>query len=107
MAKNDSNLYAFLGVFLTVIGFLIVYATKKEDKYAMYYAKQGLVLFFAYIVAWVVMLLVGWVPFIGWAIDIILWIGLAVLWIFGMIYALSGKEQDIPLIGMFAKSLKL
>ena len=35
--EDEKKLYAFLGVFLTVIGFIIVLATKKDDKYAMHY----------------------------------------------------------------------
>ena len=31
---SDSKVFAFLGVFLTVIGFLIVLLVKKNDKYA-------------------------------------------------------------------------
>jgi uncharacterized membrane protein len=42
---NNKKLYAFLGVLLTVIGFIIVYAVRKNDKYAMFYAKQGLIIF--------------------------------------------------------------
>jgi len=29
--NDDSKIWAFLGVFLTLIGFLIVYLTKKDD----------------------------------------------------------------------------
>jgi len=107
MSKNDdSKLFAFLGVFLTVIGFVIVFATKKEDKYAMYYGKQGLVLFIAWIIAWIVTVVLAFIPVLGWIIDILLWIGMVLLWIFGIIYALSGEEKPIPVVGGFASVLK-
>lgn len=104
---KDSKLYAFLGIFLSVIGFIIVYATQKKDKYAMFYAKQGLVLFFV----WIVFSIVSWVfmmiPFIGTLISIILWILLIIAWVIGMIYSLSDEEKEIPVIGQFAKLIKI
>ncbi|HIH31150.1 TPA: DUF4870 domain-containing protein [Candidatus Woesearchaeota archaeon] len=108
MAKNDDEkLFAFLGVFLTLIGFIIVYAAKKDSKYAMFYAKQGLILFFLWIIAWVITVVLAFIPFIGWLIGILVWLALLALWIFGIIYALSGEEKYIPVIGTFAKLIKL
>lgn len=109
MAKkeDDSKLFAFLGVFLTLIGFIIVYAAKKEDKYAMHYGKQGLILFFAWLILFIVGLVLAFIPFIGWLIATLLWIGLLILWVIGLIYSLSGEQKDIPVIGSFAKMIKL
>ena len=47
MAKSDGNskIFAFLAIFLGIIGFLIVLIAKKDDAYAMFYAKQSLILF--------------------------------------------------------------
>ncbi|VVB81582.1 Uncharacterised protein [uncultured archaeon] len=106
MAKeSDSKLFAFLGVFLGIVGFVIVLLTRKTDKYAMYYAKQGLVLS----VIWIILYVVGtFLPIIGW--FIILPIGsilMLVLWIIGIVYSLSGKEKPIPIIGMLADKFKI
>lgn len=104
---KDSKLFAFLGVFLTVIGFIIVYATQKKDKYAMFYAKQGLVLF----IAWVIASIIGWIfafiPFIGVAVSVLLWVLLVIAWIIGIIYSLSDEEKEIPVIGTYAKMIKV
>jgi len=102
---SDSKLFAFLGIFLTVIGYIIVMLARKEDKYAMYYAKQGLVLFIAWIIASVAAWIVGWIPFVGWVVSTALWIIILLLWIIGIIYSLSGEEKEIPLIGVFAKKI--
>jgi uncharacterized membrane protein len=105
--SDDSKLFAFLGILLTVIGFVIVYATKKNDKYAMFYARQGLILFFAWIAVWIVSMILGMIPVIGWIIIIVLDVALVLLWIIGMIYAFSGEEKNIPVIGNYAKMIKL
>ena len=104
---DDSKLFAFLGVLLTVVGFIIVYAAKKDDKYAMFYAKQGLILFFGWIICWIVAMILVWIPIIGWIISNILYVILLILWVFGLVYSLSGKQKDIPAIGTYAKLLKL
>tara|TARA_Y100000031_G_C8160303_1_gene356652 strand:- start:518 stop:850 length:333 start_codon:yes stop_codon:yes gene_type:complete len=104
---EDGKVFAFLGIFLTVIGFIIVLLAKKDNKYAMYYAKQGLVLFIAYVIAAIVNMILAFIPFIGWLLMLVIWIGLLVLWVFGLVYSLSGEEKEIPLIGQFAKKIKL
>jgi len=104
---EDGKIFAFLSIFLTIVGFLIVLLTKKDNKYAMYYAKQGLVLFIAYIAVGIVIMVIGWIPIIGWLITAALWIFMLVLWIMGIIYSLSGEEKDIPIIGELAKKINI
>ena len=104
MAKNDdSKLFAFLGVFLPLIGFLIVLLAKKKDRYAMFYAKQGFVLFLVWVAAMIVSWILVFIPVLGWLLNFLIWIGLLVLWIIGLVYSLSGKEKEIPVVGQFAK----
>lgn len=101
---EDGKIFAFLGVFLTLIGFVIVLLAKKDNKYAMYYAKQGLILFIAY----VIVAILGMIPIIGW--FVILPIGyliMLILWIIGIVYAFSGEMKPIPLIGKFADKINL
>lgn len=104
---EEGKIFAFLGVFLTIIGFLIVLLAKKENKYAMYYAKQGLVLFIAYVAAWVVGMIMNLLPVIGNIIMTVLYVILAILWVVGWIYALSGERKPIPVIGQFADMIKV
>ncbi|MBW2970060.1 DUF4870 domain-containing protein [Candidatus Woesearchaeota archaeon] len=106
MAKqSDSKLFAFLGVFLTILGFVIVMLARKKDKYAMYYGKQGLVLF----VAWAIISIVGTIiPVIGW--FIIMPLGhllMIILWIVGIVNSLSGKMKPVPIIGKFGEKLNI
>ncbi len=104
---EEGKIFAFLGVFLTIIGFLIVLLAKKENKYAMYYAKQGLVLFIAWVIVWVVAMVLIFIPILGWLVMILLYICMLVLWIIGWINALSGVEKPIPIIGKYAEKIKI
>ncbi len=102
--EDDSKLFAFLGVFLPLVGFIIALLAKKKDKYVMHYANQGLVLF----IAWVIAAVVWMIPLIGWFIlGPICYVILFVLWIVGIVYSLSGEMKDIPIIGKYARKINI
>ena len=101
--SGESKVFAFLGVFLTIIGFIIVLLAKKDDKYAMYYAKQGLALF----ICWVVLFVIAWIPILGWIIGFIGYIILLILWIMGLVYSLSGEMKPVPLVGTIADKFNI
>lgn len=109
MAKkqDDSKLFAFLAVFLTIIGFVIALAVKKNDKYVMHYAKQGLVLFIAWIIAWVASMVLWVIPLLGWMVYYVLYLGIVVLWVIGIVYSLSGEMKEIPVIGKYARKIEI
>ncbi len=77
----------------------IIPLMKKDSDYAKYHGKQGLVFF-------ICATLVGFisrVPVIGWILDILIFI----LFIIGLINALGGKKQPLPVIGKFAESFNI
>ena len=96
MAK-ESRGWAFIGT-LPIIGYILVMLSKKKDKYAVFYGKQGLVLGLALIIGDLVLgLLIITAPLI------FIWnIVCSVLWILSVINAFSGKKKPTPLIGKFA-----
>ncbi|MBW3016926.1 DUF4870 domain-containing protein, partial [Candidatus Woesearchaeota archaeon] len=113
MANDESKIFAFLAYLLGIVGFLIVLLAKKDDKYAMYHAKQSLVLFIAVVAGWVavfiVSLIIGFIPYVGWILSALLslalWLGFLALWILGMVNALTMKEKPLPVIGQYADKI--
>lgn len=105
MAKvsGESKLFAFLAYLLGIVGFVLVFLVRRKDKYAMYHAKQSLMLF----VAAVIISLVGIVPILGWFAYVIGMIWLVIVWVFALLRALSGVEKPVPLIGKYGEELKL
>lgn len=101
--KGEDKLWAFLAVFLSIIGFILVLLLKRKNKYAMYYAKQSLVLFIASIIVNAVLI----VPILGWIVYPILSIIVFILWIIGWVNALSGKMKPVPIIGKYADKIDL
>lgn len=103
-ADSDSKLYAFLAVFFTIIGFLIAFVLKKDNKYVMFYAKHGLILFIGQVLVGVV----GAFSIVGWFfIGPVLWTVLIVLWVVAWLNALSGKQKETFIITELAEKINL
>ncbi|MEA3311706.1 MAG: hypothetical protein U9Q76_05765 [candidate division WOR-3 bacterium] len=104
--------------------FLIPLLVYKDNPFPKYHARQGMVLFFAEIVfgiIWVILgAIVGAIAYasysatgfgagaicgtILWIVMAILWIGIAVLAIIGIIQSAQGKFWKMPVIGAIAES---
>lgn len=97
----DGKIFGFLAYLLSLVGFLIVMLAKKENKFAMYHAKQGLVLFIFEVIVYFVG---GLIPVLGW--FVILPVGgifVLVLKIMGIVNSLNGQEKPLPMIGQFGE----
>jgi uncharacterized membrane protein len=105
--KDDKILFAFLAAFLSIIGFIIALIAKKDNKYVMFYAKQSLVIFIFAIIIEIISQIFVFIPIIGNAINWMLSLFVMILWLISWIYALSNEEKEVPVIGKYARSIKL
>jgi uncharacterized membrane protein len=103
--SSESKILAFVAVFLSIIGVLVAYIAKKDDKYVMYYARQSLVLFITWVIVWIIGMVLDIIPVLGSIINFGMLVGLVVLWIFGLVYSLSGEMKEIPVIGQYSSKL--
>lgn len=97
--KDDEKLFAFLATFFIIVGFLLAIWLRKDNKYIMFYAKQGLVVFIGFVIASIF----SWIPPIGWALPFFVF----VLWIISFINALSGEKRNTFLVGEIAEKIKI
>ena len=93
--------------YLTWIGWIIAFVlyNSNKSKLAAYHLRQTLALMILGILAYIVQIMLIFVPFLGWAIICIIWIGLLVLWIFGLVAAVNGQEKPMPVIGSLAQNI--
>lgn len=89
---------AYIGI-LCLIPLLV----KKENKFAFFHAKQGLVLF----IAAVALGIVGMVPFLGWILAVIGFILIPITCLIGIIQALMGNYWRIPLVADLADKMNI
>lgn len=71
----------------------------KTSSFVKFHAKQGLVL----LICWFVASLLSWIPVIGQLAVLIL----AIAAIFGIKKVLQGEEWEMPVLGKYAKQIKL
>lgn len=93
-----------LVAYLTVIGTLIAFFMNKEKRndFVSFHIRQALGLGFLYIALGYI---IGY--FDSWMITYSFWIFFSVLFLYGILGAISGKFNKIPLIGdFFQKAFK-
>ena len=100
---DDTKLFAFLAAFLSILGFIIALLFKRNNKYVMFYAKQSLVIFIAYLIG----VVADWLPLIGDFVSGVIDVIVIVLWIVTWVYALSGTQKYTPIIGQYADKIDL
>lgn len=98
---NNNRLYAAISYFWILCFVPLIW--KRHSEFAMHHAKQGLVLLIAEFGG----ALLGWIPFIGYYLSMILGLALAILAISGIINALDGKYWQMPTLGRYAKKIKI
>ena len=102
----DGKSIAIISYF-TWIGWIIAFVMFNSNKsqLAAYHIRQSLLLMILGILCYIVQIMLIFVPFLGWAIVCLLWVGLLVLWVLGLISAINGQEKPIPVIGNLAQNI--
>lgn len=104
MTKTSTGLNENVaGLLCYVVGWisgLIFILIEKENKFVRFHAMQSIVVFGVLTVANIVL---GWIPFLGWVLGILISILAFVLWIILMVKAFQGEKYKLPWAGNFAE----
>ena len=98
MNQNVAGLLCYLAWWVTGIVFLII---EKENKFVRFHAWQSI---FTFAVITIIQIILGFIPFVGWILSILVWIGSVILWIVLMLNAYQGKTIKLPIAGNLAES---
>ncbi|VVB97442.1 Uncharacterised protein [uncultured archaeon] len=96
--ENIEGLLCYVLGFLTGILFLIL---EKENKFVRFHAMQSTATF---IVLFVVLIVLGFIPFIGWLIAPLIGLLGFILWLLLMYKAYNKEKYKLPVVGDFAES---
>ena len=96
--------------YMTWIGWIIAYVMHGNNKTQIgaYHLRQTLLLHILWVITWIIRWFLLFIPVIGWMLFWLSWvifIGLLVLWIVGLIAAINGEEKPIPVLGPWAQQL--
>lgn len=102
---QDAKVWSILAYF--GILFFLPLVCAPQSRFGRFHANQGLVLLICSlalaVVSWILLLIVGWIPFIGKIIYSLVSLVVFVVTLAGMIYgivqAAQGKAKTLPLIG--------
>ena len=101
MADKEKNIG--MAVVAYILFFVPLFTEAKNDPFVKYHVKQGLALFLLGVVS----MILGIFPFIGGFLTIILNIAILVLFVMGVMNALSSKKVPLPIIGQWAEKLDI
>ncbi|QKS70355.1 DUF4870 domain-containing protein [Paenalkalicoccus suaedae] len=98
MDQNLAALLTYLLGFITGIIFLFI---EKENQYVRYHAMQSTIMFgFLFVLSMVV----GIIPLIGWLISLLITPLTLVIWIYAMYKAYNGQRFKFPFAGDMAEA---
>ena len=111
---TSSRIKAFLAYLFLALGGVLVLLFSRKDRFAVFHARQSLILTgvaILTVVGWfVVAYPLSWIPLLGpplasgtFGLVIAAFAALIVGWVMGMVYALRAKERRVPLIGNLVK----
>lgn len=87
--------------YLTIIGWIVAFVMHGNNKtnLGIFHLRQSAFLMALAIAIYVIQFFLIFIPYVGWALSVLLGIGLFILWIFGLIAAISGEEKTLPIFG--------
>ena len=91
--ENVAGFLCYLLWFITGIVFLVV---EKKSSFVKFHAKQSTI---AFLILFVIILILGWIPVIG----ILILLFTLILWLLLMIKALRGERYLLPIVGKMAE----
>ena len=96
MEQNLEGLLCYVLGWVTGIIFLIL---EKDNKFVRFHAIQSIVVFGAYTVLAIIL---GFIPVVGWIINLLLGIAAFIFWIVLMVKAYNGQMYKLPVAGDIA-----
>ena len=92
-----------MAILAYIIFFIPLLTDAKKDPFVKYHVKQGLVIFIAWIIVYILSYIIPWQ---FWIIDRLLNLAVFVLMIIGIIAASKGEEKPLPIVGKLGEQFK-
>jgi uncharacterized membrane protein len=104
LSDNGAGALAYLTVIPAII--FLVMPPYNKSSYVRFHSWQSIFLTIAWVVLFVVLAILGRIPFLGlliFPIMLLLDLGMFILWIVVLIKAINGQRFKIPIIGSLAE----
>jgi uncharacterized membrane protein len=105
---EEGKIWAFFAYW--GILFLLPLLGKKDNEFAVFHGKQGMVLCIGVVIIIIATTILSLIPYIGLIFGIVGWLILIVMGVFaiiGMIKALMGDKWKMPIFGDIAEKINI
>ena len=99
LEPNVAGLLCYLFGWVSGLIFFLI----EKDGYVRFHAMQSIIFSAAVCVLSIIFGILFMVPFVGWILFTILWIGTLIIWILLMVKAYQGERWKLPVIGDLAE----
>jgi len=100
----EENIEGALCYVLGWVTGIVFYLLEKENKFVRFHAMQSILTFLPLsVIYWLFGWMLWWMPFIGWAISVLIGLLMFILWIMLMIKAYQGEMFKLPIVGDMAE----
>ena len=100
----EENIASALCYAFTLLSGIIMIFVEKENKVVRFHAFQSVIAFFTLLVAtFVLNLIFGFIPFLGFIVSTLLWLAWIGLWVLLVFKAYQGEMYLLPVVGDIAK----
>ncbi|UCF12493.1 MAG: DUF4870 domain-containing protein [Thermoplasmatales archaeon] len=97
LEENIEGAFCYILFFVTGI---IFYILEKDNKFVKFHAMQAILVFLP---AWIIVILLGWIPVLGWIISGLIALLTLILWLILMLKAYQGEKFKLPIVGDIAE----
>ena len=99
LEPNVAGLLCYLFGWVSGLIFFLI----EKDSFVRFHAMQSIIFSAAVCVLSIIFGILFMVPFVGWILFTILWIGTLIIWILLMVKAYQGERWKLPVIGDLAE----
>lgn len=111
---NENSKTIAIISYITLIGWVVAIIMhnneKEKSEFALFHIRQSLGLMLTFIAVPIASLVIAFIPFINMLfafVSVIVYIGVLILWILGLVAAVNNETKEVPLLGaLYQKYLK-
>ncbi len=102
---NEGKAFAIISYVLNFfrLPFWLVPLIMRNNEYALYHAKQCMILWLLGMVSGVICIPLAFIPCVGWVAIVVMLVGILVINVLGLINAMNGQAKPLPIIGVYAE----
>ncbi|OYT28258.1 MAG: hypothetical protein B6U95_04450 [Thermofilum sp. ex4484_82] len=108
--SDDEKLFGLISWIIPIIGSIIVMVTKKESKFALFHAKQALIVHLVFLALYILTGIGGFIltyliglGFLLWLLDLLFLLIQFLIAVYGAFMAYQGKWLKLPVVSNIAQ----